>query len=197
MTAEKGEVPLEGLLGVFMQFRRRLARVVGRIVRRDDIEDILQETFLRCYQASAKTTVQSPRSFMLTTARNLALNHIALADNRLVGSVGSFDDEAVPLYREQSAQTAFEGEERFLQLCRAVNALPGQCRRAFVLKKVYGLSRKEIASYMNISESTVQKHIARAVMLCAEYLEESEGNSSQSVRPRQQDPASRKQKSAR
>jgi RNA polymerase sigma factor (sigma-70 family) len=193
----KNEGPLEGFLGVFMQFRRRLARAVGRIVERDDVEDIVQETFLRCYQASAKTTVQFPRAFMLTTARNLALNHIALAENRCVGSVASFEDSAVPLYRERSAQNAFEGEERFLLLCRAVSALPVQCRRAFVLKKVYGLSRKEIAEYMNISESTVQKHVAKGVLLCAEYLEGTEVATNRAQRPRPSDSSGLKQKSGR
>ncbi len=62
-------------------------------------------------------------------------------------------------------------QERFLLLCRAVRELPVQCRRAFVLKKVYGMSRKEIADYMGLSESTVQKHIAKGMVMCTEYLE--------------------------
>jgi RNA polymerase sigma factor (sigma-70 family) len=197
MTIQNSDGPVEGFLGVFMQFRRRLARAVGRIVKPDDIEDIVQETFLRCYQASAKTTVQFPRAFMLTTARNLALNHIALAENRVVGTVASFDEAAVPLYREQTNQNAFEGEERFLLLCRAVSALPVQCRRAFVLKKVYGLSRKEIAEYMDISESTVQKHVAKGVLQCAEFLEGTELAMNQTQRPRPSDLPGLRQKSGR
>lgn len=175
MGVEEGKNALESFLGVFLWLRKRLARTVGRIVPPDDIEDIVQETFLRCYQASSRTTVQFPRSFMLTTARNLALNHIALADNRLVHGVDSFEDSAVPLYRDESAQNPSDAEERFLMLCRAVRVLPAQCRRAFVLMKVYGLTRKEVASYMGISESSVHKHVAKGVVMCAEYLERMEG----------------------
>jgi RNA polymerase sigma-70 factor (ECF subfamily) len=65
-------------------------------------------------------------------------------------------------------------QERFFHLCGAVRTLPVQCRRAFVLKKVYGLSRREIAEYMGLSESTVQKHIAKGMTMCAEYMEELE-----------------------
>ncbi len=86
----------ESFLQTFLRFRTRIARAIGRIVQRDDIEDIVQETFLRCYQASERTVVRHPRSFMLTTARNLALNHIDLADNRLVAGVDSFDEAAIP-----------------------------------------------------------------------------------------------------
>ena len=161
----------ENFLQTFLRFRTRIARAIGRIVQRDDIEDIVQETFLRCYQASERTVVRHPRSFMLTTARNLALNHIDLADNRLVAGVDSFDEAAIPLFRETPTENTPEVQERFLLLCRAVQGLPVQCRRAFVLKKVYGMSRKEIADYMGLSESTVQKHIAKGMVMCSEYLE--------------------------
>lgn len=161
----------DSFLQTFLRFRTRIARAIGRIVQRDDIEDIVQETFLRCYQASARTAVRHPRSFMLTTARNLALNHIDLADNRLVARVDSFDEGAIPLFRDTPTENTPEVQERFLIMCRAVRALPVQCRRAFVLKKVYGMSRKEIADYMGLSESTVQKHIAKGMVMCSEYLE--------------------------
>ncbi len=196
MASEEGDGALESFLGAFLNLRKRLTRAVGRIVQPDDIEDIVQETFLRCYQASTRTTVQFPRSFMLTTARNLALNHIALADNRLVRGVDSFDDSAVPLYREEPAQNASEVQERFLLLCRAVRSLPVQCRRAFVLKKVYGLSRKEIATYMGVTESTVQKHIAKGMVMCAEYLKEMEA-ANKTQRPGRADAVAPRQKSGR
>jgi RNA polymerase sigma factor (sigma-70 family) len=196
MASDEGNGAPEGFLGAFLNLRKRLARAVGRIVQPDDIEDIVQETFLRCYQASTHTTVRFPRSFMLTTARNLALNHVALADNRLVRGVDSFEDSAVPLYREAPGQNAAEVEERFLLLCRAVRGLPAQCRRAFVLKKVYGLSRKEIATYMGVTESTVQKHIAKGMVMCAEYLKEME-SPNRTQRAGRVDTAAPRQKSGR
>ena len=175
MALTEDSPPPESLTQVFLRFRTRLARAVARIVQPSDIEDIVQETFLRCYQAAEKITIRHPRSFMLTTAKNLALNHVARADNHLVSRVASFEDSAVPLYRDnESRKDDPELQEEFLLLCQAVRTLPVQCRRAFILKKVYGLSRKEIASYMGIAESTVQKHIAKGVLLCAKYLQGAE-----------------------
>ena len=147
-----------------------------------DIEDIVQETFARCYEASRSTPIRHPRSFLLTTARNLAINHVTSADNKRTDRVASFDELAVSLYT-RPLEHGVEAQEQFLLLCRAVSQLPVQCRRAFILKKVYGLSRKEIAAYMGISESTVQKHVAKGLLMCSEYLERS-GYPQQAVRYR-------------
>jgi RNA polymerase sigma-70 factor (ECF subfamily) len=150
----------------------RVARVVGRIVQPRDVEDIVQEAFVRCYEAARTTPIRHPRSFLLTTAKNLAINHVVSADSKRTDRVASFDDSAVSLYT-LPLEREVESQEQFMLLCRAVSQLPVQCRRAFILKKVYGLSRKEIAAYMGITESTVQKHVAKGLLMCAQYLERS------------------------
>ncbi len=160
----------DDLLGIFLRFRRRIMRAVANIVKPHDIEDIVQEAFVRCYEASRKTEIRHPRAFLMTTARNLAINHVVRADNSRAEQVASFDDSAVPLYT-QPLEPSAESQEQFLLLCRAVNQLPLQCRRAFILKKVYGLRRKEIAEYMGITESTVQKHVAKGLLTCSEFME--------------------------
>jgi RNA polymerase sigma factor (sigma-70 family) len=162
----------EGLLGVFLRFRGRLVRAIRGIVQPHDVEDIVQETFVRCYEASKTTQIQHPRAFLLTTAKNLAINCVTKAENKLAERVASFDESAVPLYAP-TLDVSAEAQEQFLLLCRAVNELPVQCRRAFILKKVYGLSRKEIAVHMGITESTVQKHVAKGLMICSEFLDKS------------------------
>jgi DNA-directed RNA polymerase specialized sigma24 family protein len=114
--------PAEGFAKAFLSFRARLARAVARIVLPRDVEDIVQETFLRCYQASAKATIRHPRSFMLTTAKNLALNHVTKADNRLVRGVASFDESAVPLFigrsRPMTIRSGFSFFARRFARCR-------------------------------------------------------------------------------
>ena len=47
-----------------------------------------------------------------------------------------------------------------------VAEFPAQCRRVFILRKVLGYSHKEISAAMGISVSTVEKHLARAMMRC-------------------------------
>ncbi len=61
----------------FLKYRSKLMRAVGSIVGADDIEDIVQEAFIKSYEAELKQEIQYERTYMLKTARNLALNHIA------------------------------------------------------------------------------------------------------------------------
>ena len=160
----------DALLKSFLRYRSYLGRVVRRIVGPHDAEDIVQQTFLRSYEAQARKKIEHPRAFMVRTATNLALNLAMKADNRLTDRIACFDDSAVPLVTE-SLEEKVASQERLVLFCRAVQRLPPQCQRAYLLKKVYGLSRKEIAAQMKISESTVQKHIAKGTLMCAEYMD--------------------------
>jgi RNA polymerase sigma-70 factor (ECF subfamily) len=53
-----------------------------------------------------------------------------------------------------------------------VAGLPEQCRRAFQLQKFHSLSQREIALEMNISEKTVEKHLAVALVRVLDALKE-------------------------
>jgi RNA polymerase sigma factor (sigma-70 family) len=158
-------------LDSFLGNKPLLCRIVGRIVRPDDIEDIVQETFLHSFAASNRQPIDNPRAFMARTARNLALNHITRAEQRLnqsieelVGLEGEFE-ELTPTLESQH-----QGEEEFQSFCRAVAELPLVCRKVFILKKVYGLSQREIGRYLDIAESTVEKHVAKGLALVAAYM---------------------------
>jgi len=41
-------------------------------------------------------------------------------------------------------------------------------------KRVYGLSQKEIAQYLSLSESTVEKHVAKGLLKSSQYMERKE-----------------------
>jgi RNA polymerase sigma factor (sigma-70 family) len=160
---------LAGLLSAFLECRASLRRAVGRIVKPHDIEDIVQETFIRSYEAAGKSSIQHPRSFMFKTARNLALNHISCAESRLTRTIEDFSDSDV-FPSTEPLESSYEAREQYLLFCSAVRQLPVQCRRAFLLKKVYGLSQKEIAEYLGISQSTAEKHIAKGMLICRQYM---------------------------
>jgi RNA polymerase sigma-70 factor (ECF subfamily) len=63
-----------------------------------------------------------------------------------------------------------DGRRRFEAFCAAVDRLPPLCRRVFVLRKVYKLSHAEIAEILNVSHSTIEKHVAKGLLRCRDYL---------------------------
>ena len=157
------------LTTLFLSTKRNIGRLIGHIVTTDDIDDIVQETFIKTYEADLKQEIKYVRSYMLKTAKNLALNHVARWDNKYNDSLEDFTQPPVQL-TSGKVEDDYESKEQFLFFCRATDQLSGSVRKCFILKKVYGLSQKEIASYLKLSESTVEKHIAQGLLKCTKYI---------------------------
>jgi RNA polymerase sigma-70 factor (ECF subfamily) len=155
------------ILDSFLKYRSQLSCSVGKIVRKEDIEDIVQETFVKSYEADLKQEIQYPKTYMLKTATHLALNHVNKSAYKYDINV---DEVTAPNLNTQSLESEFESKERFLLFCRATEQLSGSVRQAFILKKVYGWSQKKIAEYLDLSESTVEKHIAKGLALSIKYV---------------------------
>ncbi len=160
----------DSFYNVFIAARKSIARLVSRIVPPREIEDIVQETYVRICQIKQKESIKQPRSFLLKTARNLAIDHLKQAEVRLVDSSEKFTEIELFPHEEDTIYQQVANDEEFAQYCEAIRLLPVQCRKVFVLKKVYGYSQKEIAQQLNISESTIEKHIALGVKRCTYYM---------------------------
>lgn len=154
----------------FLKHRSALMRYISRFIKHpQDIEDVVHETFLQTYAAEIRTHIRSPRAFLYKTAKNTALKHLEKCANRLTDHMGDMEESAVSS-DVNSTEAQVESQERFIAFCRAVRTLPLQCRRAFILRKVYGLTHKEIAGQLGISVSTVEKHLAHGIIKCNEYM---------------------------
>jgi RNA polymerase sigma-70 factor (ECF subfamily) len=155
---------------IFMAAKDSMASMLSRIVPPKEIEDIVQETYVRICQMDKREPVEQPKSFLMKTARNLAYDHLKKAETRLADGVETDCDFDVEASMHDEVFENIASSEEFAHFCEAVRQLPVQCRRVFVLKKVYGYSQREIAKEMTLSESTVEKHIAVGFKKCASYM---------------------------
>ena len=78
---------------------------------------------------------------------------------------------------DESAQVEeiVNSHQELARLVEVVAELPRRCRQVFTLRRVYGLSQREIANKLGIAENTVEQLLARAVRRCAEGLFAREG----------------------
>lgn len=170
-----------GLFDTFMLAKTSIVRMVSRIVPPKEIEDIVQETYVRICQIENHDAITHSKSFVMKTARNLALDYVKKAESRLSDSVENDDQYDVDTNEDTLFQQAASNEE-FAYFCESVRRLPLQCRRVFVLKKVYGYSQKEIAKELSITQSTVEKHIADGLKRCASYMMQKESELTQTTK---------------
>ncbi len=148
--------------------RSGISRMVSRIVPPDEVEDIVQETYIRLRRAVLSQEIQNPQSYLYRTARNLALDSIKkVANSRSVEWQESANYAAT---HDDVVINAIDRAETFRRLCEAVDRLPPRAQSVFVLKKVYGYTQREIATELKISESTVENHVALALRRCNEYM---------------------------
>jgi RNA polymerase sigma factor (sigma-70 family) len=146
---------------------------VMRFVRSaGDAEDIVQDAFARGWPALAAGTIDSPHAFLFRTARNLALNHIRNSRFRNSDITRASIDDA---FRRPvvTAEEQFIASEEEAGCQRLLAELPARCRQAFELRVVEELSYKEMSEHMNLSVSTIEKHIGKGKQICRSRLTES------------------------
>lgn len=160
------------ILEAFFQCRSQLTGLISRIVPPQDVEDILQETYLRASKLNKDRKVHNPPSLLRKIAKNLSLDYVKRAEYRLSGA---FVEEDLPETADTDCAAVDPlnqaiSDEEFSRFCLVVSKLTEQQRKVFILRKVLGYSQKEIAQYLSIAEGTVETHIARAMKHCAEHL---------------------------
>lgn len=155
---------------VFINNRSLLSRFVSRFFKRPhDIEDIVQETFVRALEAESKDKIHSPRAYLFQTAKNLSLKELSRCSTRLQDNIGDYLPEGV-LVTEATTEDQVESLQKLTLFCQALRGLPVQCQRVYILRKVYGYTQKEIAGSLEISVNTVERHIAKGILRCNEHM---------------------------
>ena len=156
----------------FLRNEAGIRRVFARYFRNPaDIEDLTQETFIRCFAAELKTEINDPRSFLFRAAKNLALSErkkkIRLTTDYIEDSGGSeviIDEDGV------SAEARLDSQRKLAVLAEALASLPEDYRKAFLMRKLGNMKLSQIATRTNVTVRTAQKRVAQALDMCDAYL---------------------------
>ena len=130
--------------------------------QRDDAKDIVQETFYHLWQVRESIRSDATlKPLLFTMVRNRTLNHLSSTLNAPV-----FEDYVA--YGEQLAADAptdrrIEYAEFVREVDALIDALPPAQRSIFKLSRRDGLSNREIALRLSLSEQTVKNQLSSAL----------------------------------
>lgn len=142
-------------------------------------EDVVQETWIRANSTKA-VLPDNPRAYLYRMVGNLAVDHVRRRQVRErmegpaegeQGATFSQRVEQVPSPAPDPLEAVISQKE-LAALNVAVRELPDKCREVFLLYRGHGLTMREIAARLSISDKTVEKHIARAMVHCRVRLRE-------------------------
>lgn len=144
----------------------------ARFPRLGDVEDIAQKALLRLWRRQNQPgagVLRSPKAVLFAIARNAAIDetrHQAVARTEAVAEPGLLH---VLDGRPGVAETVSARQELEF-LAEALRQLPDRCRQVMTLTKIYGLTEKEAAARLGVSENTIRTHVVRGLEHCTKHL---------------------------
>jgi len=172
------ELTKTAVLDAFFNKRAALERfLIARFRDATAAEDILQEMYLKLSRTTFDTPVDNINAFLYRVANNLALDFRKTAVRQqdrdtLWGETTTHHMGGEPIDETVDVETKLDAQKKLKQVIDSMNDLPPQCRRVFVAHKFEELSYKEVAEKLNISRSTVEKHMSKALKYLADKLQD-------------------------
>jgi RNA polymerase sigma-70 factor (ECF subfamily) len=137
-----------------------------------DVDNVAREAVVKLWhkqKSAGSKTLRSPKAMLFAIARNAAYDEGRRRGVAKMTSVAEIEQLFVLDENANVAETVSTRQELEV-LAEAVRRLPDGCRQVLTLCKMYGMSPKEAAQQLGISEHTVRAQIAKGIRRCAEYL---------------------------
>ena len=136
-----------------------------------DVDDLIQETYSRILKAHKSGPVPNPQAFLFVVSRNLAINRLQRKKLEFPPEAAEVDprilvDEMAGPFESAALQQEID------DLVSAFKALPERCRQVMTLRKIYGLSQKEIAEQLGITEHTVEAQVGIGLRKCRAFFQQ-------------------------
>ncbi|HKU14200.1 MAG TPA: RNA polymerase sigma factor [Steroidobacteraceae bacterium] len=167
--------PRSPVTAAFLECSAFLKKFLARLLPiQQDIEDVAQEAYLRAYVAEQRESIEQPKAFLFRVAKNLALTRLSRKSQQITDYIEEAG-ASVDVGTAAAMDLELEAQQCFGIYCEAVASLPEKCRQVFLLRKVHGLSHKEIGERMELSVSSVEKYLQQGILTCQVYVRDREG----------------------
>lgn len=133
-----------------------------------DVDDIIQDTYVTLVRLESVAGIRNPKAYVYQTAYSLAL--VCLRRARVISIQAVADFDGISAQSAPSAEELVADRQELIRVAEVLEGLPHRCREVFVLRKIHGLSQREVAAQMAITEGTVEKQVHKALQRLVELL---------------------------
>lgn len=133
-----------------------------------EAQDLTQEVFARLLRAKNRAEVKRPRGLLFQIARNLLIDRWRRSADATLDPLEKRAEEEAVTFLDPARHAESRDELRLVQ--EAIAKLPERCREVFILNRFGDLSYADISNRLGISQSTVEKHMIRALLACRAAL---------------------------
>ena len=145
-------------------------------VPENEIDDLVQQAYCRLAELDSVEGIRSPDAYFFEVVRRLFLNNIRRA--RVVNIESVAEIETLNVYADEISPERVVAARRELgEVMRLIEHLPPRCRKVFELRKIQGLSQREIAEQLGIAETIVENEVVKGLRLISRALRAQEGES--------------------
>jgi RNA polymerase sigma-70 factor (ECF subfamily) len=134
-----------------------------------DVDDIVQEAYCRLAGLDSVAHIVNGRAYFFQTSRNIAAERARRARIVRIDSVAEIDALDI-LDNAPSPEQIVHSRRELHRVQRLIEGLPERCREIFTLRRIHGMSQKQVAERLKVSENVVESQAARGLSLILSAL---------------------------
>lgn len=141
----------------------------------NDLEDVIQEAYCRISALKDVEHIRSGRAYLFKTARMVLLERMRRSKIVSIETVAEMDALGFAT-EEPSPERVAIGRSELARVQALLNQLPERCRHIVELRKIQGLSQREVAHTLGITEHIVENEVARALRILMAAVREGDAH---------------------
>ena len=159
------------------QYRSLVQFLRRRTATEQDAEDAAQESMAKLLRYRESEPAIAWKQLLYRIAVNVAHDQFRVAFTHRSKEHVTLNGQEIAAH-EHSPEERAEYEQQVAHLTQAILELPPKCQRVYLLKRVHGMSRAQIADRCGISVKMVEKHLATALVLLKRKVGDSSARTS-------------------
>lgn len=134
-----------------------------------EVDDLVQDVYYRILKTGSIEHVREPKAFLMQTAKNILVDRYRRDAVVSIDAVANLEALDIPDNSPSTERVALARAE-LKWVLGLVGNLPERCKQVFSARKIYGLSQKETADSLGITENVVEKEMMKGGKLVSEMI---------------------------